>query len=67
MKIDKEDILYVLLIPFIGLFLVGFYLFLGVMIVLVASYTGIVLLYDKIRDLDFGFDKDYGMDWTKRK
>jgi len=56
MKIDRFDILYILLIPFIGLFLVGFYLFLGVMTVLVMSYGALVILYEKI---DFGFDRDY--------
>ena len=61
MKVDKTDIMYILMIPVIALFLVGFYLFLGIMIVLVMFCGGIVLLYDLIRDLDLGFDKDYGM------
>ena len=59
MKISKEDILYVLLIPFIGLFLVGFYLFLGVMTVLVMSYGALVMSYEFVRRIDFGFDRDY--------
>ena len=61
MKVVKTDIMYILMIPVIALFLVGFYLFLGIMIVLVMFCGGIVLLYDLIRDLDLGFDKDYGM------
>ena len=61
MKVDKTDIMYILMIPVIALFLIGFYLFLGIMIVLVMFCGGIVLLYDLIRDLDLGFDRDYGM------
>lgn len=59
MKIDRFDILYILLIPFIGLFLVGFYLFLGVMTVLVMSYGALVMSYEFVRRIDFGFDRDY--------
>jgi len=60
MKIDKTDIMYILMIPVMALFLAGFYLFLGIMIVLVMFCGGIVLLYDLIRTIDFrlnGYDK----------
>jgi hypothetical protein len=67
MKIDKVDILYILMIPVIALFLIGFYLFLGIMTGLVLLYGGLVLLYEWYSKIDFGFDKDYGMDYTKRK
>jgi len=67
MKIDKLDILYILMIPVIALFLIGFYLFLGIMTGLVLLYGGLVLLYEWYAKIDFGFDKDYGMDYTKRK
>lgn len=67
MKIDKLDILYILMIPVIALFLIGFYLFLGIMTGLVLLYGGLVLLYEWYANIDFGFDKDYGMDYTKRK
>ena len=67
MKIDKVDILDILMIPVIALFLIGFYLFLGIMTGLVLLYGGLVLLYEWYAKIDFGFDKDYGMDYTKRK
>ena len=67
MKIDKLDILYILMIPVIALFLIGFYLFLGIMTGLVLLYGGLVLLYEWYAKIDLGFDKDYGMDYTKRK
>jgi hypothetical protein len=67
MKIDKFDIIYILMIPMIALFLIGFYLFLGIITGLVLLYGGLVLVYEFFAKIDFGFDKDYGMDWTKRK
>ena len=67
MKIDKFDIIYILMIPMIALFLIGFYLFLGIMTGLVLLYGGLVLIYEWYAKIDFGFDKDYGMDYTKRK
>jgi hypothetical protein len=42
-------------------------LFLGIMTGLVLLYGGLVLLYEWYAKIDFGFDKDYGMDYTKRK
>ena len=67
MKIDKFDIIYILMIPIIALFLIGFYLFLGIITGLVLLYGGLVLVYEFFAKIDFGFDKDYGMDWNKRK
>ncbi len=67
MKIDKVDILHILMIPVIALFLIGFYLFLGIITGLVLLYGGLVLVYEFFGKIDFGFDKDYGMDYTKRK
>ena len=67
MKIDKFDIIYILMIPVIALFLIGFYLFLGIITGLVLLYGGLVLVYEFFAKIDFGFDKDYGMDWNKRK
>ena len=67
MKIDKFDIIYILMIPVIALFLIGFYLFLGIISGLVLLYGGLVLVYEFFAKIDFGFDKDYGMDWNKRK
>jgi len=67
MKIDKFDIIYILMIPMIALFLIGFYLFLGIITGLVLLYGGLVLVYEFFAKIDFGFDKDYGMNWNKRK
>ena len=67
MKIDKFDIIYILMIPMIALFLIVFYLFLGIITGLVLLYGGLVLVYEFFAKIDFGFDKDYGMDWNKRK
>jgi len=67
MKVDKFDIIYILLIPVIALFLIAFYLFLGFVTGLVLLYGGLVLIYEWYEKIDFGFDRDYGMDWTKRK
>jgi hypothetical protein len=55
------------MIPMIALFLIGFYLFLGIITGLVLLYGGLVLVYEFFAKIDFGFDKDYGMDWNKRK
>ena len=67
MKVDKFDIIYILLIPVIAVFLIAFYLFLGFVTGLVLLYSGLVLIYEWYEKIDFGFDRDYGMDWTKRK
>jgi hypothetical protein len=67
MKVDKFDIIYILLIPVIAVFLIAFYLFLGFVTGLVLLYGGLVLIYEWYEKIDFGFDRDYGMDWTKRK
>lgn len=49
------------MIPVIALFLIGFYLFLGIITGLVLLYTGLVFVYEFLAKIDFGFDKDYGM------
>ena len=67
MKVDKVDILYILLIPAILVFLIGFYLFIGVFVVSMFLIGGLITLYEFFAKIDFGFDKDYGMDYTKRK
>ncbi len=61
MKVDKIDILYILLIPAILVFLIGFYLFIGVFVVSMFLIGGLITLYEFFEKIDFGFDKDYGM------
>jgi hypothetical protein len=60
MRIDKFDILYILMIPMIALFLIGFYLFLGFVTILVLAYGVLVLIYEFLVEIDYGFDRDEG-------
>ena len=60
MRIDKFDILYILMIPMIALFLIVFYMFLGFVTLLVFSYGVIVLIYEFLVEIDYGFDRDEG-------
>ena len=60
MRIDKFDILYILMIPMIALFLIGFYLFLGFVTILVLAYGVLVLIYELLVEVDYGFDRDEG-------
>jgi hypothetical protein len=57
MRIDKFDILYILMIPMIALFLIGFYLFLGLVTVLVLAYGVLVLIYEFLFDRDEGSNR----------
>jgi hypothetical protein len=67
MRVDKEDIFAILLIPVIGVLLIGFYLLIGLFILGSLIVGGLIALYKWFEKIDFGFDRDYGMDWTKRK
>jgi len=60
MQVDKEDLLYILMIPVIALFLIGFYLFIGIMTGLVLAYGVLVLIYEFLVEIDYGFDRDEG-------
>jgi len=60
MRIDKFDILYILMIPMIALFLIAFYLFIGFIALLVFAYALLVLIYEFIVEIDYGFDRDEG-------
>jgi len=60
MKIDKLDILYILMIPMIALFLIAFYLFLGFVTLLIIAYGVLVLIYEFLVEIDYGFDRDKG-------
>ena len=60
MRIDKFDILYILMIPMIALFLIVFYMFLGFVTLLVFSYGVLVLIYEFLVEIDYGFDRDEG-------
>jgi hypothetical protein len=56
MRVDKEDILYLCMIPLIVMFLLGFYLFIGFVIIGVLGITGCILLWENIKVIDFGFN-----------
>lgn len=60
MRIDKFDVLYILMIPMIALFLIVFYMFLGFVTLLVFSYGVLVLIYEFLAEIDYGFDRDEG-------
>jgi|CoawatStandDraft_6_1074263.scaffolds.fasta_scaffold40799_3 hypothetical protein len=55
MRVDKEDILYICMIPLIAMFLLGFYLFIGFVIIGVLGITGCTLVWEKIKVIDFRF------------
>tara|TARA_R110002074_G_scaffold9541_4_gene37565 strand:- start:553 stop:747 length:195 start_codon:yes stop_codon:yes gene_type:complete len=60
MQVDKEDLLYILMIPVIALFLIGFYLFIGIMTGLVLIGGALAVLYEFLVEIDYGFDRDEG-------
>ena len=60
-KLDKSDIIAILLIPVLGLFLIGFYLFLGIVFLGILSLIGIQMLWEFLREIDYGFDRDFGI------
>ena len=60
MRIDKFDVLYILMIPMIALFLIAFYLFIGFIALLVFAYALLVLIYEFVVEIDYGFDRDEG-------
>ena len=58
MKLNKDDIIAILLIPAIAVFLIGFYMFIGIFWIGSFIIGGLLFLYEKLRDIDFGFDYD---------
>tara|TARA_B110000858_G_C17790477_1_gene469637 strand:+ start:760 stop:942 length:183 start_codon:yes stop_codon:yes gene_type:complete len=58
MRVDRFDIIYILMIPVIALFLIGFYLFIGIMTGLVLIGGALVVLYEFLCEIDYGFDRD---------
>ncbi len=56
MRVDKEDILYLCMIPLIVMFLLGFYLFIGFVSIGVLGITGCILIWENIRGIDVGFN-----------
>jgi hypothetical protein len=67
MRVDKEDIFAILLIPVIGVFLLGFYIVIGLVMLGTLIVSGIIYLYEVFTRIDFGFDKDYGIKNTRIK
>jgi len=66
-RLDRHDIISILMIPVFGMFLIGFYLFIGIIFLGVLTLTGLQMLWEFLEEIDFGFDRDYGMDWTVNK
>ena len=58
MKLSKDDIIAILLIPAIAVFLIGFYMFIGIFWIGSFLFGGLMFLYEKLRGIDFGFDYD---------
>jgi len=51
MQVDKEDLLYILMIPLIVMFLMGFYLFIGIVMLVVFGIGGVMWLWNGINYL----------------
>ena len=51
MQVDKQDLLYILMIPLIVMFLMGFYLFIGIVILVVFGISGVIWLWDGFKYL----------------
>ena len=60
-RLDRYDIIAILMIPILGMCLIGFYLFLGIMFLCVLTLTGIQMLWEFLREIDYGFDRDFGI------
>ena len=48
MRVDKEDILYICMIPLIAMFLLGFYLFIGIVMLVIFGIAGVIWLWNGI-------------------
>ena len=57
-RLDKSDIITILMLPLLGLVLIGFYLFLAIAYLGVLSFIGIQMLWLVLKDIDYGFDRD---------
>ena len=60
-SLDKSDVIAILMIPILGLCLIGFYLFLGIIFLGILSLIGIQMLWEFLKEIDYGFDRDFGI------
>jgi|TARA_B100000809_G_C14838515_1_gene423769 hypothetical protein len=60
-KLDKSDIITILMLPLLGLVLIGFYLFLAIAYLGVLSFIGIQMLWEFLKEIDYGFDRDFSI------
>lgn len=52
----RESIIAIVIFPFILLALAGFYVLIGIFIVLSVAYSGVTVAYEWLKELDWGFD-----------
>lgn len=52
----RESIIAIVIFPFILLALAGFYVLIGIFIVLSVAYSGVTVAYEWLAELDWGFD-----------
>ncbi len=60
----RESIIAIVIFPFILLALAGFYVLIGIFIVLSVAYSGVTVAYEWLKELDWGFD---GVDVKRNK
>ena len=60
----RESIIAIVIFPFILLALAGFYVLVGIFIVLSVAYSGVTVAYEWLTELDWGFD---GVDVKRSK
>ena len=60
----RESIIAIIIFPFILLALAGFYVLIGIFIVLSVAYSGVTVAYEWLKELDWGFD---GVDVKRNK
>ena len=60
----RESIIAIVIFPFILLALAGFYVLIGIFIVLSVAYSGVTIAYEWLKELDWGFD---GVDVKRNK
>ncbi len=61
MRIDKYDILAILLFPLIIMALLGFYIIIGISVVSIWLMMGLIYLWDLIINIDYRFNGVQGI------
>jgi hypothetical protein len=55
MSLMRDSTIAVILLPFLLIALAGFYILIGFFVLLTAVYGGLVVVYEWVRELDWGF------------